>query len=745
MAKPYLFAVFPVLVALSSGLAAAAPAAKAPCFSVWELPLQASRDYANPYTDVQFTASFTGPGGKLMVVDGFWDGGRTWRLRFAPTQPGTWRYVTKSDDPGLDGKRGQLVATPALGHGFVMARSGKPGRFVYSDGTPFYYAGTSLSCFNGLPGVGLYEGYPPGGGVLMRDGTFQKVVDRRAAQGFDVLWTMGDLFGKPDFNDKTQANEGGPPFVDYDPARLNPAFFQWADKRVAYANSRGLAVTMGLGWPDQDIRRFGMDNLKRAWTYVLARYGAYNVLWCIFGEFEEFGGDAVALANEFGRLTAEHDPYRHPASTHSVDSCDELAGEAWLGYIVQQSRDYDLVSQDVPLGKPVVNAEFYYENVTGQEITPAVIPDINPLRRGAWEITARGGRFVYEIWGIERDLDRYLETDGTRQIMYLHRLMRSLPYWKMAPDEKLATPLLALSDAKASGLVWVAQGGLATLNLAGLTSPLRARWYDPRAGVFCRAALLQGERADLTAPDLRDWVLVIDPRPNGYRDDSLPEAPHVSTHLDLAPLKRGRPLVEYDFAEPGSVVRNKGSLGAAADLSLSDLAAVEWLPGGGMRVAKPVVARTPGDLAALVDAAKAAGRLLLEVVFKPENLTQRGPARIVSLSTDPSHRDFTVGQDLAEIEWRLRTSLDLTNENGIPAWNSAVAPLGPEPHAVTVDLYYDGTDRYIWLGGRPFDVAKGVKTGLPGWQPMPLCLANEADGSRPWVGTLYHVAIWAGE
>lgn len=50
-----------------------------------------------PY-GVEFGASFIGPDGKTFHVPGFWDGGKIWRLRFTPTEPGLWTYQTTSTE-----------------------------------------------------------------------------------------------------------------------------------------------------------------------------------------------------------------------------------------------------------------------------------------------------------------------------------------------------------------------------------------------------------------------------------------------------------------------------------------------------------------------------------------------------------------------------------------------------------------------------------------------------------------------
>ncbi len=45
---------------------------------------------------VQLIATFHGPGGAVYRVPGFWDGDRTWKVRFMPDRPGKWTYETQA-------------------------------------------------------------------------------------------------------------------------------------------------------------------------------------------------------------------------------------------------------------------------------------------------------------------------------------------------------------------------------------------------------------------------------------------------------------------------------------------------------------------------------------------------------------------------------------------------------------------------------------------------------------------------
>ena len=88
-----------------------------------EITLTAAQEYANGYTDVEVWAEFSHESGATLRRPAFWDGGHTWKIRFAsPLQEGrwTWRTVSTPQDVAfLDAKKAiglfKTVETPILG------------------------------------------------------------------------------------------------------------------------------------------------------------------------------------------------------------------------------------------------------------------------------------------------------------------------------------------------------------------------------------------------------------------------------------------------------------------------------------------------------------------------------------------------------------------------------------------------------------------------------------------------------
>jgi hypothetical protein len=129
------------------GQVAAAQAARtAPQWQEAEIAFTATRDAANPYVDSEAWVDFTHDDGTQIRRPMFWDGGRTYRVRFASTtNSGSWRWAASdtSGDPGIQGQTGTLqatankTATPTKfsTHGFWSIPPG--GRnLIHADGTP---------------------------------------------------------------------------------------------------------------------------------------------------------------------------------------------------------------------------------------------------------------------------------------------------------------------------------------------------------------------------------------------------------------------------------------------------------------------------------------------------------------------------------------------------------------------------------------------------------------------------------
>ncbi len=224
----------------------------------------------------------------------------------------------------------------------------------------------------------------------------------------------------------------------------------------------------------------------------------------------------------------------------------------------------------------------------------------------------------------------------------------------------------------------------------------------------------------------------------------------------------------YTFREEGeSTVNDVSGVGAPLDLTIADTNAVTWLSGGGLQVntgsAKTII-ESAGAADKVIASSMSSDAISVEAWVQPANTTQAGPARIVTISGDPSNRNMTMGQgywgstatDLFSV--RLRTTTNNLNGSDPNVLTDAGSATTNLTHVVytrdaagDVQLYIDGTlvNGTMYAGSTPLTgdpVVDGSFTGSGGWDTgYKFGLADEFNSTsgRSWAGTYYLVAVYS--
>ena len=216
-------------------------------------------------------------------------------------------------------------------------------------------------------------------------------------------------------------------------------------------------------------------------------------------------------------------------------------------------------------------------------------------------------------------------------------------------------------------------------------------------------------------------------------EDPLPPPPATRVTEGLQVL--------YDFNEgEGTVVHDRSGVGTELNLLLESEAAVTWLPDGGLAIDSPTIISSVDPAGKIATAAMASNEISVEAWIKPANITQDGPARIISLSVDFNHRNFQLAQTAEIYDVRLRTTE--TTENGRP---SLATPFGSLTADLTHIIYTraaSGMAR-IYVGGESV-VGRVVPGVFTNWdEGYRLALADELIGSRTWLGEYHLIAVYS--
>ncbi|HEX9922481.1 MAG TPA: LamG-like jellyroll fold domain-containing protein, partial [Anaerolineae bacterium] len=207
-------------------------------------------------------------------------------------------------------------------------------------------------------------------------------------------------------------------------------------------------------------------------------------------------------------------------------------------------------------------------------------------------------------------------------------------------------------------------------------------------------------------------------------------------------------IVLYTFEEgSGTEVYDVSGIGTPLNLQVSNSAATAWIPGA-LVVNSSTLIASIGAATKIVSACKASSEITIEAWIKPNNTSQNGPARIISLSTDPYVRNVTMGQGISSAEppalYDIRLRTTATSDNGVPSLNTPDGSLTTQlSHVVytrntlgVAKIYIDNVQHASATIGGDFS----------NWsEDFPLVLANELTGDRPWLGELHLVAIFDRE
>jgi hypothetical protein len=290
-----------------------------------------TKPYNDPFNEIEMDVVFTTPSGTEHRMPAFWAGGSTWRVRYAPPTPGVYSYRTECNnaaDAGLHGRTGKLTVKPVAGENPLLQR-GFPRvaqdhrHFEHADGAPFFWLGDTWW-------MGLCQrlNWPSG---------FQSLVADRCRKGFTVVQIVAGLYPDMAPNDARGANEAGFPW-EGDYSKVNPAYFDMADVRIEYLADHGIVPCIVGCW-GYFLPLMGLKKMKQHWRYLIARWSAYPVIWCLAGEAtmpfylsktktqdtetQKHGWTEVA------RYVKTTDPLRHPITVHpsrsSRDSVDDAS------------------------------------------------------------------------------------------------------------------------------------------------------------------------------------------------------------------------------------------------------------------------------------------------------------------------------------------------------------------------------------------------------------------------------------
>ena len=525
---------------------------------VTEFGFVSGRPVADP-TGLEVDVVFAAPDGGEFRVPAYWAGDGEWRVRFAPPMAGRYAYRSVCADASIDGlhdQHGQLEVAEQVPGTSESARHLERGHLRVSadrryleraDGTPFFWLGDTWW-------MGLCR-------RLSWPDDFQLLTADRVAKGFTVIQIVAGLYPDMPAFDERGFNEAGHPW-EPEYAALNPAYFDMADLRIRWLVRQGLVPCIVGCW-GYHLLWLGLERMKQHWRNLVARYGAYPVVWCLAGEgampyylSTDKEGDRAALKEgwtEMSRYLREIDPYGHPITIHPTNTArDQVNDDLWLNFDMLQTGHGGLdslpntvrtVTQEAAREPtmPVVQGEVSYEGIlegSREEVQrimfwACMLSGASGFTYGAngiWQVnTAKqpyGPSPHGTAWG-NRPWTEAHRLPGSGQLGVGKRLLERYPWWRLRPHPEWIEPhagegdYLAPYAAGAEGvrlfyfprplLPWRATPPV-TLQHLDPSRSYRAFFVDPKTGEEHPLGDVSGQETwpVPTPPVMQDWVLVLE-------------------------------------------------------------------------------------------------------------------------------------------------------------------------------------------------------------------------------------------
>ncbi len=436
------------------------------CVGEWQMT--SDRPYDDPFGQVTLDVIVTGPDGQERCVPAFWSGDDVWRIRYASPTPGVHRWRSRCSDEsnsGLHDREGTIEVRPYEGehrlrrHG-PLRMSANRRHLEHIDGTPFFWLADTWW-------MGLCQ-------RLVWPEEFHTLTADRVGKGFSVVQIVAGLYPDMPAFDPRGANEAGYPW-EPDFERISPAYFDMADLRIAHLVHQGLVPCIVGCW-GYYLCWTGVEKMKQHWRYLIARWGAYPVVWCLAGEgampfyLSEYREKDVADQKkgwtDLAQYVRDTDPYGHPVTIHPTDtSRSQMLDPSLLDLDMLQTGhgDRDSIPNTVRSVReargadptlPFLNSEVCYEGIgeaSRQEVQRFMFWTCllsgacghTYGANGIWQLNRPGAPYGPSphgmSWG-DTPWDDAMQLPGSAQVGLGAGLLQRHAWWEFEPHQEWVSP-----------------------------------------------------------------------------------------------------------------------------------------------------------------------------------------------------------------------------------------------------------------------------------------------------------------
>jgi len=559
-------------------------------YDIFEITFTHDGKYRSPFFDVTIDAVFIAPDGQEHKVGGFFYGSKeppkisstkdaggrtnvnyhfakldTWKARFAPAEPGAWkyRYVFANKDGQKAAGEGafRCIRGRRPNPGFLRINKENPFRFVFDNGEPFFPVGLQ-DCWGDGSGTGSVLDTASMEGPFRTDlanrpklppGAMYQPGPSMNPQNADVYFRR---FARCGFNFYrfSQQNCSYSLYGNLDNYRIQECVM--TDELLAHCQKYDMRVMYGLfGYKRVFVKdplenAEGMAKVRRFIKYSVDRWGAYVDIWELLNE-QHAGKEWYDRTVPYLKSL---DPYHHPVTTsweRPEFDYIEINAPHWYQNENELHSDTETANRArrwKTHGKPVIVGE--QGNTAGRDRgkwPPGVggVWDARSARRmriRCW--TAFFNEVAFVFWNTSYAKDGHFMNIwlGPREREYVHslqafsrRLGADARVVKSATSKRSRVRSYALASGKTVA-VYLHQSktherGVRDLKVhVEVPAPAKAYWYSPATAAILKTEDAREGTQSFEAPEFTvDMALLITPdgppdidgdgKPNDTDDD----------------------------------------------------------------------------------------------------------------------------------------------------------------------------------------------------------------------------------
>ena len=541
MKKPSLYLIQIFVIALLSNIAPAKD--KVGIWMKYEKEFKSATAYENPLYDVEeFIVHFSSPTGRTKNINGFWDGARSWKVRFCPDEKGIWTFKTECSDrrnSELHNTTGsfECVQNDSKLDIYTKGNIVRPkGSYylTYADGTPFFW--TACTAWNGA--------------LRSTEKEWPIYLKNRVENGYNVIQFVTTQWRG------CAANRLGQVAFEYSGRiKINTEFFTHLDHKIDQINNYGLVAAPVLLWslqlgPGKELSPGVYLPEREAILlarYMVARYGGHHIVWILGGdgkyidEYEQRWkniGRAVFSDEHPGLVTL------HPCGRSWIGRA--YADEDWLDIVGYQSshsnakvtvdwinkgpatKDWDKLA-----AKPIMNLEPNYEEIffkiTARDVRNACYWSIFATPTSGITYGANG------IWPWLREGENILNHEdatgthpwhesikfpGSIQVGYLAGFIKKLEWWRLRPAQQLLVHqpgdniynhFISIAKTDSHDTIVAYLPVKSTIKLLNpINIRYRGQWFNPVTNQYSKANIVHRKGLiELTSPQDSDMLLIL--------------------------------------------------------------------------------------------------------------------------------------------------------------------------------------------------------------------------------------------